>query len=207
MCLCVLLRYSLIAPFATLDASCSMPPSYREVPLTPPFAPSGPNYEQILSIYLLIGCLNCIIPPRTHPFCSGPGPASMYGGMPSTSMTPATAQASTSTTTPGRSAKPPPPHGYPVNNVKIPPGPEPRQRSSWKVLELELEEEELEEEEEPHSDTAVDAGSSEPLLATLPKDHDDDNGSEYAASSDEDPVPAKRSRESARLRGVRAPSE
>jgi hypothetical protein len=110
------------------------------------------------------------------------------------------------TTAPGRPAKPP--HGYPVN-VRSPPSPSPRQRSYWNV-DLEEEEEE-EEEEEPHSDTAVDvtvAGSLEPF-ATWPKDkNDDDDVSEYAASSsDEDPVPAKRRRESARLRGVRAPSE
>lgn len=113
-------------------------------------------------------------------------------GIPPTSTSPATQ--TLATTTPGCPTKPP--HGHPVN-LRSPLGPEPRQ--IWNLEE---------EEEEPHSDTAVDTttvGSSEPL-ATLPKDNDD-NGSEYAASSDEDPVPAERRRESARLRGVRAPSE
>ncbi len=115
-------------------------------------------------------------------------------GIPQTSTSPAAAAQAPATTAPGRPTKPP--HGYHVN-VRSPPSPEPRQRRN------------LAQEEELHSDTAVDttaAGSSEPF-AFLPKDNDD-NGSEYAASSDEeDPVPAKRCRESARLRGVRAPSE
>lgn len=98
---------------------------------------------------------------------------------PSTSNSPEATQASATSPTK-------PPHGYPIRSP----------RQSWSL------------EEEPHSDTAVDdtaAGTSEPLAA-LPKDNDD-NGSEYtASSSDEDPVPAKRCRESARLRGVRAPT-
>ncbi|KAI9439279.1 hypothetical protein H4582DRAFT_128769 [Lactarius indigo] len=104
-------------------------------------------------------------------------------GIPSASNSPEATQASATSLTK-------PPHGCPVN-VRSP-----QQSSNL--------------EEEPHSDTAVDdtaAGSPEPLAA-LPKDNDD-NGSEYAASrssSDEDPVPAKRCRESARLRGVRAPT-
>ncbi|KAH8987161.1 hypothetical protein EDB92DRAFT_1150358 [Lactarius akahatsu] len=100
---------------------------------------------------------------------------------PSTSKSPEATQASATSPTK-------PPHGYPVK-IRSP-------RQSWDL------------EEEPHSDTVVDdtaAGTSEPLAA-LPKDNDD-NGSEYtASSSDEDPVPAKRCRESARLRGVRAPT-
>ncbi|KAH9051626.1 hypothetical protein EDB83DRAFT_2522033 [Lactarius deliciosus] len=102
---------------------------------------------------------------------------------PSTSNSPEATQASATSPTK-------PPHGYYPVRVRSP-------LQSWSL-----------EEEEPHSDTAVDdtaAGTSEPLAA-LPKDNDD-NGSEYtASSSDEDPVPAKRCRESARLRGVRAPT-
>ncbi|KAH9024926.1 hypothetical protein EDB85DRAFT_245717 [Lactarius pseudohatsudake] len=158
-------------------------PSYLEVFQTPPFAPSGANYEQILSIYLSIGCgfpAPTACPPAPPPFCSGPDSASM-SSKPSTSNSPEATQASATSSTK-------PPHGYPVK-IRSP-------RQSRNL------------EEEPHSDTAVDdtaAGTSEPLAA-LPKDNDD-NGSEYAASgSDEDPVPAKRCRESARLRGVRAPT-
>ncbi|KAH9165868.1 hypothetical protein EDB89DRAFT_264244 [Lactarius sanguifluus] len=101
-------------------------------------------------------------------------------GIPSTSNSPEATQASATSPTK-------PPHGYYPVKVRSP-------RESWS------------QEEEPHSDTVVDdtaAGTSEPLAA-LPKDNDD-NESEYtASSSDEDPVPAKRCRESARLRGVRA---
>ncbi|KAI9451827.1 hypothetical protein BJY52DRAFT_83317 [Lactarius psammicola] len=136
------------------------------------------------------------------PLCSGPGPT-RTGSMSNaarvlpTSTSPATAQTPATTVPTGRPTKPP--RGYPVNVRSPPSSPEPRQR--WNLEQ---------EGEEPHSDTAVDtvtvAGSSEPWAA-LPKDNDD-NGSEYAASSDEeDPVPAKRCRESARLRGVCAPSE
>ena len=112
-------------------------------------------------------------------------------GIPPTNTSPATT----------RAAKPP--HGHPVNLRSLP-GPSQRQeKPSWGL-------DREEEEEEQPSDTAVDAGSSEPLASsTLPKDNDDnDNGSEYVASSDEDPGPGpKRSRESARLRRVHAPSE
>ncbi|KAH9017779.1 hypothetical protein EDB83DRAFT_183795 [Lactarius deliciosus] len=160
-------------------------PSYLEVFQTPPFAPSGANYEQILSIYLSIGCgypAPTACPPAPPPFCSGPDSASM-SCEPSTSNSPEATQASATGPTK-------PPHGYYPVRVRS-------RRQSWSL-----------EEEEPHSDTAVDdtaAGTSEPLAA-LPKDNDD-NGSEYtASSSDEGPVPAKRCRESARLRGVRAPT-
>ncbi|KAH9053069.1 hypothetical protein EDB87DRAFT_311537 [Lactarius vividus] len=165
-------------------------------PPPPPFAPSGANYEQILSIYLSIGCgvfqpqLRAPPPCTASFFCSGPDSASMscQPGIPSTSNSPEATQASATSSTK-------PPHGRAVI-VRSP-------RQSWS-------QEEEEEEEEAHSDTAVDdtaAGRTSEPLAALPKDNDD-NGSEYiASSSDEDPpVPAKRCRESARLRGgVRVP--
>lgn len=176
-------------------------PSYREVLPTPTSALSGANFEQIPSIYLSIG--SGFLTPQRLLFVLGQvQPASMSSEAAISPASPSPASQARATTAPRYQTKLP----YHSHPVSVRSAAEPRQRRDL----------DLDEDDEPLSDTAVDthtaAGSgSSQTLPILPKDNDD-IGSEYAASSDEEgPVlaRAKHSRESARLRlrGVRAPSE
>lgn len=166
-----------------------------------PSALSGINFEQIPSIYLSIGC-GFPTPPRLFFVLGQVQPASMSSEAAISPTSPSSASQDRARTA-LRWPTMPPHHSYPVS---VRSAAEPRQRRDLNP----------DEDEEPHSDTAVDthtapgSGPSQPLPA-LPKDNDD-IGSEYAASSEEEdfvPVQAKRNRGSARLRlrGIRALSE
>ena len=168
---------------------------------TPPSALSGVTFEQILSIYLSIGC-GFPTPQRLLFVLGQVQPASMSSEAAISPTSPNPASQARATTSPRYQIKSP----YHSHPVSVRSAAEPRQRQDL----------DLDEDDEPHSDTAVNthtavgSGSSQTLPA-LPKDNDD-IGSEYAASSDEeDPVPARakcnRGSTRLRLRGVRAPSE